>query len=89
MKEGLERFLSVSTKNNNRAYPADYLENGREIYDENKAKIALLKMQIERIRMQEEVDQNGGESGKWTQHCLSPFTSLLNRLGYRERSRRH
>jgi len=75
VKEGLERFLSVSSKNNSRAYPADFLENGREIYDENKAKIALLKMQIERIRMQEEVDQNGGESGKYISLSILLYTS--------------
>uniref|UniRef100_A0A915EPP4 REM-1 domain-containing protein n=1 Tax=Ditylenchus dipsaci TaxID=166011 RepID=A0A915EPP4_9BILA len=61
VKEGLERFLSLSSGNhlNPRAYTAELLESSKEMYEDNKAKIALLRMQIERIQMKEQSDFNG------------------------------
>ncbi|KAI1718759.1 protein kinase domain-containing protein [Ditylenchus destructor] len=60
VKEGFERFLSLSSGNylNPKAYTAELLEGSRELYEDNKAKIALLRMQIERIRMKEKPNGN-------------------------------
>jgi hypothetical protein len=64
VKEGLERFLSLSPKNhlNPRAYSAELLNSSREMYEDCKAKIALLQMQIEPINpkllaLQKELDK--------------------------------
>ncbi|KAH7720755.1 PKN protein [Aphelenchoides avenae] len=53
VKEGLDRFLSLSANNhlNPRAY-SEVVGKSREMLEDSKAKIALLRMQIERLQMQ-------------------------------------
>lgn len=60
VKEGLERFFSLSVGNhlNPRAYTSDLLESSRDMYEDNKARITLLRMQIDRIHMKERSDVN-------------------------------
>lgn len=66
VKEGLDRFFSLSIGNhlNPRAYTSDFLESSRDMYEDNKARITLLRMQIERIHMKERSDYNG-DNGKF------------------------
>ena len=55
VKEGFERFLALTTGNhlNPRAYTAELIESTKQMYEDNKAKIALLRMQIEKVQIQE------------------------------------
>uniref|UniRef100_F1KSX3 Serine/threonine-protein kinase N2 n=1 Tax=Ascaris suum TaxID=6253 RepID=F1KSX3_ASCSU len=50
VKEGLERYLNIGQTNRK------LQEESRSMLDDSKAKIALLRMQIERIQRQEQVD---------------------------------
>lgn len=50
VKEGLERYLSIGQ------ISRKLQEDSRSMLDDSKAKIALLRMQIERIQRQEQVD---------------------------------
>uniref|UniRef100_A0A915M9N8 protein kinase C n=1 Tax=Meloidogyne javanica TaxID=6303 RepID=A0A915M9N8_MELJA len=65
-KDGLERFLSLASGNllNPRAYTPDLMEYSRELYEESKAKTTFLRMQLERLKLQERsnVAGNGRES---------------------------
>nr|CAD2173153.1 unnamed protein product [Meloidogyne enterolobii] len=65
-KDGLERFLSLASGNllNPRAYTPDLMEYSRELYEESKAKTTFLRMQLERLKLQERsnIAGNGRES---------------------------
>uniref|UniRef100_A0AC34Q3D6 Protein kinase C n=1 Tax=Panagrolaimus sp. JU765 TaxID=591449 RepID=A0AC34Q3D6_9BILA len=50
VKEGLERFFSCDL----RSYNSKLMESSKQLYEDNKAKISLLRMQIERLQLQEQ-----------------------------------
>uniref|UniRef100_A0A7E4W727 Protein kinase domain-containing protein n=1 Tax=Panagrellus redivivus TaxID=6233 RepID=A0A7E4W727_PANRE len=50
VKDGLERFFNMDLT---RAYDNKFMEESQHLYDDNKAKIAFLKMHIERLEIQE------------------------------------
>jgi hypothetical protein len=52
VKEGFEKFFSCEL--NPRAYNHKLMEGTRQLYDDNKAKITYLKMQIDRLVIQEQ-----------------------------------
>uniref|UniRef100_A0A914VE41 protein kinase C n=1 Tax=Plectus sambesii TaxID=2011161 RepID=A0A914VE41_9BILA len=72
VKEGLERFL-VTGQNRK------ILEESRGMLEDSKAKIALLRMQVEKIQRQEQAAAANGEAGK-TSKCELIIDDLLNRL---------
>ena len=69
VKEGLERFFK--SDRNPSAYNFKWQENSKQLYEDNKAKISFLRMQIERLQLQEHAtSNNGGE--------LGPFATCVN-----------
>lgn len=58
VKTGLERFLNVASKLNQRAYTNETMARSNEMLDDCKARIALLRMEIERIKMKENAGNN-------------------------------
>lgn len=58
VKEGLERFFNSDL--DPRVYNAKYLEQYKQMYEDTKAKITYLKMQIERLQLIKS-NGNGGE----------------------------
>uniref|UniRef100_A0A914C355 protein kinase C n=1 Tax=Acrobeloides nanus TaxID=290746 RepID=A0A914C355_9BILA len=81
VKEGFERFLALSSGNhlNPRAYTADLIESSKQMYEDNKAKIALLRMQIEKILMQEHAGAKGEIDAAVNKNELK-ITDLMYRL---------
>ncbi|CAJ0609834.1 unnamed protein product [Cylicocyclus nassatus] len=75
VKDGLEKFMSSNTSASKR-----YLEDSKNMLDDSKAKIALLRMQIEKIAHQEH-DVNLNSEGKEAKSRLDiVIDDLLFRL---------
>lgn len=64
VKEGFERFLALASTLNPRAYTPELLENSREMYEESKAKTTYLRMQLERLKLQERSNSAGNGQAK-------------------------
>ncbi|VDK53937.1 unnamed protein product [Cylicostephanus goldi] len=72
VKDGLEKFMSSNTSASKR-----YLEDSKNMLDDSKAKIALLRMQIEKIAHQEhDVNLNSDGEDLLVVYMLSQFTNL-------------
>ena len=89
VKDGLERFLSLASGNllNPRAYTPELLENSREMYEESKAKTTYLRMQLERLKLQERsnIAGNGRDNGNAGSGMESKHESKIADLMYRLR----
>lgn len=70
VKDGLERFLNIGQTNRK------LQEGSRSMLFDSKAKIAMLRMQIERIQRQEQVDAVCGEDYESASHTFV-FASLI------------
>ncbi|KAL3070102.1 hypothetical protein niasHS_015529 [Heterodera schachtii] len=62
VKDGLERFLSMASVLNPKAYTPELLEHSREMYEESKAKSTYLRMQLERLKLQERSNLAGADA---------------------------
>ncbi|KAF7635819.1 hypothetical protein Mgra_00004731 [Meloidogyne graminicola] len=86
-KDGLERFLSLASGNllNPRAYTPDLMEYSRELYEESKAKATFLRMQLERLKLQERSNIAGNGHNKDNNNIEDKNESKIADLMYRLR----
>uniref|UniRef100_A0A1I7X410 Hr1 domain-containing protein n=1 Tax=Heterorhabditis bacteriophora TaxID=37862 RepID=A0A1I7X410_HETBA len=75
VKDGLEKFMSTNTSASRR-----YLEDSKNMLDDSKAKIALLRMQIDKIAHQEYDQQTGNGAAESKSHQEVMIDDLLFRL---------
>ncbi|KAI3413265.1 hypothetical protein GPALN_010763 [Globodera pallida] len=69
VKDGLERFLSLASVLNPKAYTPELLEHSREMYEESKAKSTYLRMQLERLKLQERSNLGAAGAGGVANRC--------------------
>ncbi|KHJ95459.1 hypothetical protein OESDEN_04596 [Oesophagostomum dentatum] len=73
VKDGLEKFMSSNTSASRR-----YLDDSKNMLDDSKAKIALLRMQIEKIAHQEhDIISSSGDGTTGPDECV-PLWILRN-----------